>query len=157
MLRFQSECKFFVQPGDPVYEGMILGQTNKKEDLYCNICRGRKLVVVTIRGRVGSWICVRVCVAVILGLISYCACLVSIIEIDVDREIGVTLNNESEWFSTPIYLMKWRNWIELFDLSTFNVYAKRLSYKWSQWLSNSPSLSVYILPFLFVSFVIFDF
>lgn len=47
-----------------------------------------------------------VCVSVIMGLISYCACLVSIIEIDVDREIGVTLNNESEWFSTPIYLMK---------------------------------------------------
>jgi GTP-binding protein len=33
----------FVQPGDPVYEGMVVGVHNRDNDLNVNICRGKKL------------------------------------------------------------------------------------------------------------------
>jgi GTP-binding protein len=34
---------FFVVPGMEVYEGMIVGENNRDEDLPLNVCRGRKL------------------------------------------------------------------------------------------------------------------
>jgi len=34
---------FFVQPGTIVYEGMIVGEANKEEDLNLNVCREKKL------------------------------------------------------------------------------------------------------------------
>lgn len=34
---------FFIPPGEEVYEGMIVGENNKNEDLNVNVCRGKKL------------------------------------------------------------------------------------------------------------------
>ena len=34
---------FFVQPGDEVYEGMIVGECNKEDEINVNICREKKL------------------------------------------------------------------------------------------------------------------
>lgn len=35
--------KFFVRPGDEVYEGMVIGEQNKPGDLPVNVCRAKKL------------------------------------------------------------------------------------------------------------------
>ena len=35
--------KFFVKPGDEVYEGMVVGEQNKQGDLPLNVCRAKKL------------------------------------------------------------------------------------------------------------------
>ena len=35
--------EFFVGPGVPVYEGMIVGENNKDDDLSINVCREKKL------------------------------------------------------------------------------------------------------------------
>jgi GTP-binding protein len=35
--------KFFVRPGDEVYEGMVVGEQNKTGDLPVNVCRAKKL------------------------------------------------------------------------------------------------------------------
>jgi GTP-binding protein len=35
--------EFFVAPGTPVYEGMIVGENNKDSDLSVNVCREKKL------------------------------------------------------------------------------------------------------------------
>ncbi len=35
--------KFFVKPGDEVYEGMVVGEQNKPGDLPVNVCRAKKL------------------------------------------------------------------------------------------------------------------
>lgn len=35
--------KFFVKPGDEVYEGMVVGEQNKAGDLPVNVCRAKKL------------------------------------------------------------------------------------------------------------------
>lgn len=48
IIRFQKDCTFFVSPNDRVYEGMILGQTTKDDDLLCNICKPRKVVYVRV-------------------------------------------------------------------------------------------------------------
>jgi len=39
----QPRGKIFVQPGDPVYEGMVVGEHNRDNDLNVNICREKKL------------------------------------------------------------------------------------------------------------------
>jgi GTP-binding protein len=33
----------FVEPGTPVYEGMIIGQTNRPRDVAANVCKSKKL------------------------------------------------------------------------------------------------------------------
>jgi len=33
----------FVEPGEPVYQGMIVGQNSRTNDLWINICKGKKL------------------------------------------------------------------------------------------------------------------
>jgi GTP-binding protein len=35
--------EFFIAPGTPVYEGMIVGERNKQGDLALNVCREKKL------------------------------------------------------------------------------------------------------------------
>ncbi|HVS20072.1 MAG TPA: hypothetical protein VMT18_15820, partial [Planctomycetota bacterium] len=35
--------EFFIAPGTPVYEGMIVGENNKDDDLSINVCREKKL------------------------------------------------------------------------------------------------------------------
>lgn len=39
----QPRGKIFVQPGDPVYEGMVVGEHSRDNDLNVNICRAKKL------------------------------------------------------------------------------------------------------------------
>lgn len=39
----QPRGKIFVQPQDPVYEGMVVGEHNRDNDLNVNICREKKL------------------------------------------------------------------------------------------------------------------
>ena len=39
----QPRGKMFVRPGDPVYEGMVVGEHNRDNDLNINICREKKL------------------------------------------------------------------------------------------------------------------
>jgi GTP-binding protein len=43
--------EFFVAPGDPVYEGMIVGENNKDKDLGVNVCREKKLSNMRAAGR----------------------------------------------------------------------------------------------------------
>ena len=42
---------FFVKPGDEVYEGMIVGENNKNEDLPLNVCKAKKLTNMRAAGR----------------------------------------------------------------------------------------------------------
>ena len=42
---------FFVWPGAPVYEGMIVGENNKEGDLPVNVCRTKKLTNMRAAGR----------------------------------------------------------------------------------------------------------
>lgn len=41
----------FIQPGDPVYEGMIIGEHNRDNDLNVNVCREKKLTNVRASGK----------------------------------------------------------------------------------------------------------
>jgi GTP-binding protein len=43
IFHLQPRGIMFVQPGDPVYEGMVVGVHNRDNDLNVNICRGKKL------------------------------------------------------------------------------------------------------------------
>ena len=42
---------FFVEPGAPVYEGMIIGENNKDNDLGVNVCREKKLTNIRSAGK----------------------------------------------------------------------------------------------------------
>ena len=41
--RSKHDYGFFVQPGDEVYLGMVVGENNKDNDLVLNVVRGKKL------------------------------------------------------------------------------------------------------------------
>ncbi|QDU84069.1 GTP-binding protein TypA/BipA [Planctomycetes bacterium Pla163] len=43
--------KFFIKPGDEVYGGMIVGETNKPGDLEMNVCRAKKLTNMRASGK----------------------------------------------------------------------------------------------------------
>ncbi len=43
IFNLQPRGIMFVQPGDAVYEGMVVGEHNRNNDLDINICRGKKL------------------------------------------------------------------------------------------------------------------
>jgi GTP-binding protein len=43
LLNLQDRGEFFVEPGDTVYEGMIVGENNKPQDLDLNVAREKKL------------------------------------------------------------------------------------------------------------------
>ena len=47
----QDRGQFFVAAGEPVYEGMIVGQNNKDTDLELNVCRAKKLTNMRASGR----------------------------------------------------------------------------------------------------------
>jgi GTP-binding protein len=42
---------FFIEPGTPVYEGMIVGENSKDNDLSVNVCREKKLTNIRAAGR----------------------------------------------------------------------------------------------------------
>lgn len=43
--------EFFVEPGDMVYEGMVIGENKKENDANVNICRGKQLTSVRTAGK----------------------------------------------------------------------------------------------------------
>jgi GTP-binding protein len=43
IFNLQPRGTLIVEPGDPVYEGMVVGEHNRDNDLNVNICRGKKL------------------------------------------------------------------------------------------------------------------
>jgi GTP-binding protein len=43
IFHLEPRGKFFIQPGDPVYEGMIVGEHNRENDLMVNPCKTKKL------------------------------------------------------------------------------------------------------------------
>ncbi|MFT7678404.1 MAG: GTP-binding protein [Planctomycetota bacterium] len=47
----QDRGTFFVNPGEPVYEGMVVGENNKDVDLPLNVCRTKKLTNMRASGR----------------------------------------------------------------------------------------------------------
>ncbi|MEZ6003982.1 MAG: translational GTPase TypA [Planctomycetota bacterium] len=47
----QDRGTFFVPPGVPVYEGMIVGANNKDDDLSVNVCREKKLTNMRAAGK----------------------------------------------------------------------------------------------------------
>lgn len=47
----QDRGTFFVEPGDEVYEGMVIGENNREQDLPVNVCRMKKLTNMRASGR----------------------------------------------------------------------------------------------------------
>lgn len=43
IFHFEDRGKFFVLPGDVVYEGMVVGEHSLSNDLNINICKEKKL------------------------------------------------------------------------------------------------------------------
>ena len=43
MDKLQDRGRFFVNPGDMVYAGQVIGEHNKENDLTVNICKAKKL------------------------------------------------------------------------------------------------------------------
>lgn len=39
----QNRGKLFIGPGTPVYEGMIIGENPKNEDIVCNVCKRKQM------------------------------------------------------------------------------------------------------------------
>lgn len=51
IFHLEPRGRLFVVPGDPVYEGMIVGENNKENDLDVNICKTKKLTNIRAAGR----------------------------------------------------------------------------------------------------------
>lgn len=43
LARLQERGASFVEPGTPIYAGMLVGENSKKEDIAINLCKGKKL------------------------------------------------------------------------------------------------------------------
>jgi GTP-binding protein len=41
--QLQERSTFFVAPGDPVYEGMVVGENSRPGDMEVNVTKGKKL------------------------------------------------------------------------------------------------------------------
>lgn len=39
----QSRGRLFIEPGTPVYEGMVIGENPKSEDIVCNVCKKKQM------------------------------------------------------------------------------------------------------------------
>jgi GTP-binding protein len=51
LFNLEPRGKLFVLPGDPVYEGMIVGEHNRSQDIDVNACREKKLTNMRASGR----------------------------------------------------------------------------------------------------------
>ena len=51
MFGLSDRGTFFVEPGTAVYEGMIVGENNKDNDLDVNVCREKKLTNIRSAGK----------------------------------------------------------------------------------------------------------
>jgi GTP-binding protein len=43
LFNLEPRGRLFIVPGDPVYEGMIIGEHNRSQDINVNACKGKKL------------------------------------------------------------------------------------------------------------------
>jgi GTP-binding protein len=51
LFSLEARGRLFVSPGDPVYEGMIIGEHNRENDLTCNPTRTKKLTNLRASGK----------------------------------------------------------------------------------------------------------
>jgi GTP-binding protein len=51
MFHLQERGRFFIQPGEAVYEGMIVGEYSRETNLPVNVCREKKLTNIRAAGR----------------------------------------------------------------------------------------------------------
>jgi GTP-binding protein len=51
LYNLEPRGKLFIQPGDPVYEGMIIGEHNRDTDLNVNPCKTKKLTNLRASGK----------------------------------------------------------------------------------------------------------
>ena len=47
----EPRWRLFIRPGDPVYEGMLVGEHNRENDLIVNPCKTKKLSNVRAAGK----------------------------------------------------------------------------------------------------------
>ena len=50
IFHLQERGKFFITAGDPVYEGMIVGEYSRETNLPVNVCREKKLTNIRAAG-----------------------------------------------------------------------------------------------------------
>ena len=50
LFHLQERGRFFIQPGEPVYEGMIVGEYSRETNLPVNVCREKKLTNIRAAG-----------------------------------------------------------------------------------------------------------
>jgi GTP-binding protein len=50
MFRLQDRCTFFIEPGDRVYVGMVVGETARENDMVVNVCKTKQLTNVRAAG-----------------------------------------------------------------------------------------------------------
>ena len=43
MFNAQERGRLFITPGTPVYQGMVVGECSRADDLDINVCKGKKL------------------------------------------------------------------------------------------------------------------
>ena len=51
LFNLEPRGRLFIRPGDPVYEGMIIGEHNKDKDLDVNACKEKKLTNIRAAGK----------------------------------------------------------------------------------------------------------
>jgi GTP-binding protein len=51
MFGLSDRGTFFIEPGTPVYEGMVVGENNKDNDLDVNVCREKKMTNIRSAGK----------------------------------------------------------------------------------------------------------
>jgi len=50
MFRLQDRCTFFIEPGDRVYVGMVVGENVRENDMVVNVCKTKQLTNVRAAG-----------------------------------------------------------------------------------------------------------
>ncbi len=60
LFNLEPRGRLFIVPGDPVYEGMIVGEHNKNTDLNVNPCKEKKLTNMRASGKDESTVCTSV-------------------------------------------------------------------------------------------------
>jgi GTP-binding protein len=60
LFNLEPRGRLFIRPGDPVYEGMVIGEHNKEQDLYVNPCKEKKLTNMRASGKDESTVCTNV-------------------------------------------------------------------------------------------------
>ena len=51
LFNLEPRGRLFTQPGDPVYEGMIIGEHNRGQDINVNACKEKKLTNIRAAGK----------------------------------------------------------------------------------------------------------